>query len=472
VDRLSPLDASFLHIENDVNLMHIGSVGIFEGPAPSFDELRTRLEGKIPLVPRYRQRVREVPLALGRPVWVEDPHFNLDYHVRHTALPSPGGREQLRNLVSRVMSQRLDLSKPLWEWWMVEGLEDDSWALISKAHHALVDGVSGTDLLAVALEESPDVEPAAPTDWAPPPEPSQLRLVAGTVAEYAASPAEQLRAVRSWVRAPRRMASQAAFQVAGSVKGLASMSGLARPRTPSTLVGEIGPHRRYAWAATTLEDIRTIRTSLGGSVNDVVLTAVSRGYRELLLAHDEDVEGRTVRTLVPVSVRKPDERGTYNNRVSAVFAELPVGLADPMDRMAEIRSQMDRLKVSGQAVAAETLTSLSGFAPPLLLSLGTRAAFTAARRSRLTPIETVTTNVPGPQQPLYAAGRRMLTAYPYVPLASPVRVGTAIFSYDGNLTFGVTADRDDEHDVDDAGMLAAGIEAGLEELLTAARARG
>ena len=470
MDRLSPLDASFLHIEDDVNLMHIGSVGIFEGPAPSFDELRTRLEGKVPLVPRYRQRVREVPLALGRPVWVEDPHFTLDYHVRHTALPRPGGREQLRNLVSRVMSQRLDLSKPLWEWWMVEGLEDDNWALISKAHHALVDGISGTDLLAVALEESPDVEPAAPTDWAPPPEPSQLRLLAGTVAEYAASPAEQLRAVRSWVRAPRRMASQAAFQVAGSVKGLASMSGLARPRASSTLVGEISPHRRYAWAATTLDDIRTIRTSLGGSVNDVVLTAVTRGYRELLLAHGEEVDGRTVRTLVPVSVRKPDERGTYNNRVSAVFAELPVGLADPMDRMAEIRAQMDRLKVSGQAVAAETLTSLSGFAPPLLLSLGTRAAFTAARRSRRTPIETVTTNVPGPQQPLYAAGRRMLTAYPYVPLASPVRVGTAIFSYDGNLTFGVTADRDDGHDVDDAGMLAAGIEAGLEELLSAAGA--
>ena len=470
MDRLSPLDASFLHIENDVNLMHIGSVGTFEGPAPSFEELRSRLEGKIPLVPRYRQRVREVPLALGRPVWVEDPHFNLDYHVRHTALPSPGGREQLRNLVSRVMSQRLDLSKPLWEWWMVEGLEDGNWALISKAHHALVDGISGTDLLAVALEESPDAEPAAPTDWAPPPEPSQLRLLAGTVAEYVASPGEQLRAVRSWARAPRRMAGQAATQVAGSLKGLASMSGLARPRATSTLVGEIGPHRRYAWAATTLDDIRTIRTSLGGSVNDVVLTAVTRGYRELLIAHGEEVDGRTVRTLVPVSVRKPDERGSYNNRVSAVFAELPVGLADPLDRLAEIRSQMDRLKVSGQAVAAETLTSLSGFAPPLLLSIGTRAAFTAARRSRRTPIETVTTNVPGPQQPLYAAGRRMLTAYPYVPLASPVRVGTAIFSYDGNLTFGVTADRDDEHGIDDAAMLATGIEAGLEELLTVATA--
>lgn len=461
MDRLSPLDASFLHIEDDVNLMHIGSVGIFEGPAPSFDELRERLEAKIPLVPRYRQRVREVPLSLGRPVWVEDPHFNLDYHVRHTALPSPGGRAQLRNLVGRVMSQRLDLSKPLWEWWMVEGLEDGNWALISKAHHALVDGISGTDLLAVALEESPDAEPAVPTDWTPAPEPSRLRLLAGTAVDYASTPGEQLRAVRSWVRAPRRLVGQ----VAGNVRGLAALSGLVRPRSSSTLVGPIGPHRQYAWGATTLDDIRIIRHALGGSVNDVVLTAVTRGYRDLLLSHGEPVDGRTVRTLVPVSVRTPDERGSYNNRVSAVFAELPVGLVDPLERLAEIRTQMERLKESGEAVAAETLISLSGFAPPLLLALGTRTAFKAAHKVHRTPIETVTTNVPGPQQPLYAVGRRMLTAYPYVPLASPVRVGTAIFSYDGNLTFGVTADRDG---VDDAEVLARGIEAGVDELLDAA----
>ena len=461
MDRLSPLDASFLHIENDVNLMHIGSVGIFEGPAPSFDELRDRLEGKIQLVPRYRQRVRDIPFSLGRPVWVEDPHFNLDYHLRHTALPRPGGRAQLRALVGRVMSQRLDLTKPLWEWWLVEGVDDGNWALISKAHHALVDGISGTDLLAVALEERPDAAPADATDWEPAPEPSSLRLAAGTVLEYAASPAEQLRAVRSWTRAPRNLARQ----VAGSVRGLASLSGLVRPRASSTLVGPIGPHRRYAWAATTLDDIRTVRHALGGSVNDVVLSAVTRGYRDLLLAHGEDVTNRTVRTLVPVSVRAPDEHGQYDNRVSAVFAELPVGLDDPIDRITEIRAQMDRLKGSGQAVAAETLTSLSGFAPPLLLAVGTRAAFTAAHRARRTPIETVTTNVPGPQQPLYAAGRRMLTAYPYVPLASPVRVGTAIFSYDGNLTFGITADREG---VDDAEVLATGIEDGLAELLAAA----
>jgi diacylglycerol O-acyltransferase / wax synthase len=461
MDRLSPLDASFLHIENDVNLMHIGSVGIFEGPPPAFDDVRSMLRGKIPLVPRYRQRVREVPLALGRPVWVDDPHFNIDYHLRHTALPAPGGREQLRNLVSRVMAQRLDLTKPLWEWWVVEGLEDGSWALVSKAHHALVDGVSGTDLLAVALESSPEPS-AAPTDrWQPPEEPSRLRLVADTVGDYLASPREQLRVVRSWTRAPRQLA----FQVAGSAKGLVSMAGLARPRSPSVLLGPIGPHRRYAWAETTLDEVKTVRSALGGSVNDVVLTAVTKGYRELLRSHGEEVDGRTVRTLVPVSVRKPDEKGSYNNRVSAVFADLPVGIEDGVDCLGAIREQMDRLKTSGQAVAAETLTSLSGFAPPLLLAAGTRIAFKAASGARRTPVETVTTNVPGPQQPLYAVGRRMVAAFPYVPLASPVRVGTAIFSYDGNLTFGVTADFDG---VEDIRRLARGIEEGMEELVKAA----
>jgi diacylglycerol O-acyltransferase / wax synthase len=461
MDRLSPLDASFLHIEDDVNLMHIGSVGIFEGPPPAFEELRSMLAGKVPLVPRYRQRIREIPLTLGRPVWVEDPHFSLDYHLRHTALPSPGGEEELRNLVGRVMAQRLDLTKPLWEWWMVEGLEDDNWALISKAHHALVDGVSGTDLLAVALEPSPDGSAPAPDHWQPEPEPSALRLVAGTMGDYLASPREQLRAVRSWGRAPKRLA----MQVAGSVKGLASMSSLVRTRGESTLLGPIGPHRSYAWAQTTLEDIKTVRTTLGGSVNDVVLAAVSGGYRQLLLAHGEEVDGRTVRTLVPVSVRKENEQGSYNNRVSAIFAELPVGVEDPVERLNAVRVQMDRLKTSGQAVAAETLTSLSGFAPPLLLAVGTRIAFRTAHRLHRTPIETVTTNVPGPQQPLYACGRQMLTAFPYVPLASPVRVGTAIFSYNGNLAFGVTGDRDSVKDVD---ILARGIEAGVIDLLEAA----
>jgi diacylglycerol O-acyltransferase / wax synthase len=460
MDRLSPLDASFLHIEDDVNLMHIGSVGIFEGPPPTPAEFRTMIEGKLPLVPRYRQRIRDVPLSIGRPLWAEDPHFELDYHVRHTALPGPGGRDELRNLVGRVMAQRLDRSKPLWELWIVEGVQDDQWAMISKIHHALVDGVSGTDLLAVLLDSSSEPSPGVADDWHPDGDPSDLHVIAQTLKDYAVSPFEQWRVARSLVRRPARLAKR----VGGSVKGLPAMTDWVRTRTSSVLVGPIGPHRRYAWTATTLDDVKTIRSALGGSVNDVVLSAVTRGFRDLLLAHDEKVEGRTIRSLVPVSVRQEGDP-EYANRVSAILAELPVGIEDPLERLASIRGQMDQLKRSGEAVAAETLTSLSGFAPPLLLALGLRVAFRSAHRTSRTPIETVTTNVPGPQQPLYALGRKMLTAYPYVPLASPIRVGIAIFSYTGRLTFGLTADRDGIHDLD---VLANGIDAGIAELLQAA----
>jgi diacylglycerol O-acyltransferase / wax synthase len=462
MDRLSPLDAAFLHIEDDYNQMHIGSVGIFEGPPPPFEAVRSMVEGKLPLVPRYRQRVREVPFELGRPVWIDDPHFNLDYHVRHTALPAPGGREELRNLVSRVMAQRIDLTKPLWEMWVIEGVHDDQWALISKVHHALVDGVSGTDLLGVILDPSEDETPAVPDTWHPDPEPSRLRLVTETLADYASSPAEQWRAVRARWRGPARIART----VAANLKGLAAMTPLVRTRHPSVLLGHISPHRLYVWTEASLDDVRTIRGAFGGSLNDVILAAVTRGYRDLLLAHGESVEDRTVRSLVPVSVRTEGERGEFNNRVAALFADLPVGVEDPVLRLEAVRAELDTLKRSGQAIATGTLvTTAAGAAPPGLVALGTRLAFKITHAASRQVVETVTTNVPGPQVPLYAAGKRMLTTFPYVPIAGPLRVGTAIYTYDGKLTVGVTADRDHVPDVE---VLVRGVELGLEELLKAA----
>lgn len=462
MDRLSPLDAAFLHVEDDVNLMHIGSVGIFEGPPPAFDDVRAMIAGKLSLVPRYRQRVRGIPLELGRPVWVDDPHFSLDYHVRRTALPRPGGRDELRSLVGRVMAQRIDLSKPLWELWMAEGLVDDQWALISKVHHALVDGVSGTDLLGVILDPSPNATPAVPGTWRSEPSPSSTRLVTETVAEYLGSPTEQLRVVRARLRTPKRVVRS----VAANVNGLAAMTPLVRPRPPSVLLGPIGPHRRYAWMEGRLDDVKDIRRTLGGSVNDVILAVVTRGYRDLLLAHAEPVEGRTVRSLVPVNVRTEEERGVLNNRVAAVFADLPVGIVDPVERLLAVRVEMDMLKRSGQAVATDTLvTTAAGLAPPAALALGTRFAFKIMHAASRQVVETVTTNVPGPQHPLYAAGRRMVTAFPYVPIAGPLRVGTAIFSYDGRITVGVTADRDAIEDVE---VLVRGVGLGIEELLEAA----
>jgi WS/DGAT/MGAT family acyltransferase len=456
---MSPLDASFLHVEDAVSHMHIGSVAVFEGPPPEPEDFARMVEGKLPAVPRYRQKVRFVPLQLARPVWVDDPHFQLGYHLRHTALAAPGRDRELRNLVGRVMSQQLDRHKPLWEMWIVEGLEHDHWALVSKVHHCMVDGVSGTDLLTVVLDAEP--EPARPMadSWQPEAEPGNTRLVRDALVDLVASPYEQLRALRSATRAPR----QAVGQLGELARGLRAWTGVVRPTQVSSLNGPIGPHRRWDWARTTLADVKTVRRGLGGTVNDIVLTVLTRGFRDLLLGRGESVEDRVVRTLVPVSVRTAGERGTYNNRVSAMIAELPVGLDDPAERLSAIRAQMDDLKESKQAVAGEVLTSLSGFAPSLLLALGTRVAMRIPQRN----VNTVTTNVPGPQHQLYACGRPMLEAFPFVPLASTVRVGVAIFSYNGMLNYGVTGDYDTATDI---AVLCGGVEAGMTELLKLAEA--
>lgn len=460
MDRMSAQDASFLHIEDGNNHMHIASVAVFEGPPPAYDELLEMVGGKLPLVPRYRQKVRFVPLELGRPVWVDDAHFNICYHVRHTALPPPGGVTELRNLVGRLMSQALDRSKPLWEMWVVEGLEDGHWALVSKVHHCMVDGVSGTDLLAVVLDREPQPSPPVADAWDPQPEPSDAMLLADALADRVSHPVEQLRGLPVAARSPKVLAVRAGE----AVRGLSSLRRLARPTPPTSIVGPIGPHRRYTWARGSLADVKVIRSRFGGTINDVVLTAITRGFRDLILSRGESVEDRVVRSLVPVSVRRADERGSYNNRVSAMFADLPVGIADPVERLHAVSAQMEGLKERKQAVAGEVLTSLSGFAPPLLLALGTRLVARVPQRN----VNTVTTNVPGPQFPLYALGRRMLEAFPYVPIQGSVRVGLAIFSYVGRLGFGITGDYDGAPDID---VLAAGIEEGLAELVKLAEAQ-
>jgi diacylglycerol O-acyltransferase / wax synthase len=454
MDRMSPLDASFLHVEDSVSHMHIGSVAIFEGPPPPYDAFRDTVAGKLQLVPRYRQKVRFVPLQLGRPAWVDDPYFNLGYHLRHTGLPSPGGDEQLRNLVGRLMAQRLDRSRPLWEMWMVEGLDFDHWAIVSKVHHCMVDGVSGTDLLAVVLDAEPEPPPPAPDTWEPATEPSDARVVIEALGDLVASPYEQFRALRATTRGWRQLRDRAS----DVGRGLASMAGVVRRTPESSLNGPIGPHRRWDWARTTLADVKTVRKTMGGTVNDVVLTVLTRGFRDLLLARGESVDDRVVRTLVPVSVRTQEERGTYNNRVSGMIAELPVGIGDATERLAAIRAQMEGLKESKQAVAGEVLTSLSGFAPAMLLALGARVVRNIPQRN----VNTVTTNVPGPQFPLYLAGRPMLEAFPFVPIAGHVRAGVAIFSYNGMLNYGVTGDYDTAPDI---GVLCRGVEDGMAELL-------
>jgi diacylglycerol O-acyltransferase / wax synthase len=454
MEWMSPIDSSFLHIENGTTPMHIGGVSIFEGPPPQFEHLQAMVAGKLDLVPRYRQKVRMVPLAVGSPAWIDDPHFSLDYHMRHTAIPAPGTEAQLRQMAGRVFSQHLDRNKPLWELWVVEGLRQGRWALLSKVHHCMVDGVAATDLMSVMFSDTTTAGSAA-GEWSAAPEPSWIEVLIRT-AMRRASPGGQIDAIQQALRAPRET-----LRSLGEIARAAVSAGRTlRPVGPSSLTGPIGPHRRWSWAAVRLTDVKAVRRVLGGTVNDVVLTLITNGFRELMESRGEEVtEDRVIRTMVPVSVRRRGEKGVYNNRVSAVFAGLPVGLLDPVKRLEQIRAEMDGVKQSKQAVAGDVLTSLSGFAPPLLLALGSRLVTLSPRLN----MHTATTNVPGPQQPVQTLGRRLLESYPFVPVVGSIRIVVAIFSYDGGLYFGVTGDYDSAPDID---VLTAGIERGMDDLLT------
>ena len=456
VDRLSPLDDGFLLIERDVQQMHVGSALLFAGPAPSYDDLLAYMASRLHDVPRYRQRVQRVPFDLGRPVWVDDEFFNLAYHVRHTALPSPGAEEQLRTLGARIFGQRLDTSRPLWEMWLVEGLADGRWALLNKVHHAMIDGISGHDLLETLLDLEPG-DGAIPSArvWVPQPAPSTRDLLSDAAVVTVTRPVETVKASVSVFAS-----SQAMQLAAGRAVGLARF-GRKVARSESVLNGPIGPHRRWAWAHGSLEEVKAVKNALGGTVNDVVLAAISGGYRAFLTERGEDVAGLTIRTMVPVSVRKPDQKGTLGNQISAMFADLPVGVDDPVARLEAVTAQLEGLKRGGMALGVGSLIGAADFAPPMLVAVGSRVAARVPQRQ----VSTVTTNVPGPQQPLYLLGREMVDMVPYVPLGVEIRISIGIFSYSGQLTFGISADYDEVPDVD---VLAAGIEASLAELVALA----
>jgi WS/DGAT/MGAT family acyltransferase len=461
---MSATDASFYYAEGENTPLHVGSVAIFDGPAPSYGDVVRLLLGKLPNVPRYRQRVREVPLQLGRPMWVDDPHFNILYHVRHTALPGPGSDEQLRNLAGRVLGQRLDMAKPLWEAWLVEGLEQGRWAFISKVHHCMVDGIAGTDLMQQIFDLDPNASHPEPKDWRPQRDPTGVGLAVGALVDTLTHPLRQLtslpgsgevgRAAQGLLKSTRTVAS-----------ALPQFARQAATPMARTLTGPIGPHRRWAWTDGQFEEFKAVRTALGGSVNDVVLTAITAGFRDLLASRGALSENVVVRSMVPVSVRKPGERGALDNRVSAVFVDLPVGDPDPVQRLARIRTQMDEYKRTMQAVDARSIISMGDFVAPTLLSLGVRAAIQAGQFWA----QAVTTNVPGPRVPLYVLGRRMCSAHAYVPIAGGTRVSIGIFSYLNTMTFGINADFDAFPDVD---VLAGGIRRGIEELKALAAKEG
>jgi diacylglycerol O-acyltransferase / wax synthase len=458
VERMSALDAGFFFLERDNVPMHVGSVAVFEGPCPGYGDVVRLLVSKLPQVPRYRQVVRTVPLHLSRPAWVDDPHFEILYHVRHTAVPAPGGAEQLRNLAGRVFAQRLDLAKPLWEMWLVEGLAGGHWALISKVHHCMIDGVAGWDLAAALMDLSPGGEHPEPEPWVPEPAPSTAELILGGLHDTLAAPLEQL--ARMPLLAGALPTSEEMLDFA---RGLPrTMRRLASPAARS-LNGPTGPHRRWEWTQARLAEVKPVRVALGGTVNDVILAAITRGFRDLLEARGELSETAVVRSLVPVSVRGEHDQGVMNNQISAVLVNLPVGVPDPVERLSRLRDQMDDLKSSRQAAGAQTLTHLAGFAAPTLLALGSRLTF----RFPQGLMQTVTTNVPGPQFPLYMLGRQLTEIHPYVPIASNMRISVGILSYLGQLNFGINADFDT---VPDIGVLRNGIRAGFDELTARATA--
>ncbi|MCC5953381.1 MAG: wax ester/triacylglycerol synthase family O-acyltransferase [Acidimicrobiia bacterium] len=461
MDRLSALDAEFLHLEDGIAHMHIAGMCVFDGPAPGHDDVVALLEARLDRIPRYRQRVRSVPLELGRPVWVDDPHFSLEYHVRATALAPPADDAVLCRLMGRLMSQPLDRDRPLWETWVVYGLPDDQWALVCKVHHCMVDGVAGVDLLTALLSLDPDEALPEPTPWSPSPEPSGAAKVVDAWAGLGGDVAEVLGRLPAVATRP-----------AGLVRSLRDTGvGIVRfgehlvPTPPSSIEGPIGPHRVWAHTEVPLEQVKVVRRALGGTVNDVVLAAVANGYRSLLLHRGEDPDGAVVRTLVPVSVRTGDAHGVTDNRVSGMLYELPVHLADPRERLDTVMAEMGALKGSHMPEAGEVVTTVGDLAPPMLLGAVSRMAIRTLRTMSQQSVNTVTTNVPGPQFPLYCLGREMREYRPFVPLSHGVRVGTAILSYNGTLSFGVTGDLDTASDVD---VLAGGIVAGVDELVAAA----
>ena len=457
LDRLSSIDAGFLHIEDEGAHMHIGALGVFEGPVPSGAAFRAHIDARLPALPRYRQKLQLMPLGSGRPVWVEDTSFRLDYHVRHTALPAPGGEQELMTLVNRVVGQRLHRTKPLWEMWLVEGLEDDRWAIICKTHHAMIDGVSGVDLLTVLL----DLEPAtpelpAPPPWRPAETPGAVDLLATGARGLVRNIGElSTRSVKLAVQPKRgiRAVLGAATALAETAKPLLDGA----PKTP--LNTKPGPHRSVAVVTTKLADYKLAKSRSGATVNDVVLAAVAGALGTFLADRGMDVDGVQLRACVPVSLRPEEKKGALGNEIAIMMAPLPVGLKDPKLRLSFIQDAMKHLKSSKQAEGAKVLTSIENALPPAILARASKLGFS----SRLYNL--LVTNVPGPQVPIYLLGRELKELVPLAFLAPEHTLAIGVMSYNGNVTYGLIADADA---VPDLPSLARYLEEALAELVTAA----
>jgi diacylglycerol O-acyltransferase len=459
LDRLSSTDVSFLTNESSSSHMHVGAILIFEGPAPSYDDLVEHVRSRSHLVPRFRQKLAYPPAQTGRPFWIDDPNLNLEYHIRHSALPAPGSEEQLRRMAARVFSQQLDRSKPLWELWLVQGLTRNRFALVTKTHHAVVDGVSGVDIATVLFDLNPVPEPAEGGDsWTPEPEPSPVSLLARGAQDVLEAPIRAARRLERAVQHPER----AVRQVRDAVEAVSEVGwNFANPAPRVPLNVEIGSHRRFVWVRSDLDHFKRVKNALGGTVNDVVLAVVAGALREWLRGRGIRTEGLELRAQVPVSIRAEDERGRLGNRLAVMRAPLPVYVGDPVRRLQLVTDAMRGLKQSKQALGAEVISRFNDFAPPTLLAQAARINF-STRLFNLT-----VTNVPGPQVPLYLLGRELEDIFPIGFLPPNQALFVAIMSYNGGVNFGLLADYDAMDDVD---VIAQGTERAIAELVEAAEA--
>jgi WS/DGAT/MGAT family acyltransferase len=461
LDRLSALDASFLHQEGPESHMHIGALTTFDGPPPHFDELTALIGGRLHLVPRYRQRLAHTPLDRGRPVWIDDAAFRLEYHVRHVALPSPGTRAELLELVSRIFSSQLDRRRPLWELWFVEGLEDGGFAFIFKTHHAVIDGVAGVDLATVIfdLESRADPVPDGGPDWKPGRDPGMLGLLALGAARDTRDALALLKGTLSAGAHPQATLRR----LRDAAGGIGEIAWAALNRAPETPLNvPISPYRRFVTVSGTLEDFKTIKNAFGGTVNDVVLAVVTGALRNFLESRGVRTEGLELRALVPVSLRGPGVGGdVIGNRLAAMRGTLPVYIADPLARLEAVQASMEGIKESRQALGAEVLAGVQNFAPPTVLAQASRINFS----TRL--FNLLVTNLPGPQIPLYVLGHEIREVYPIGFLAANQAIAIAIMSYYGQINFGLLADSQALPELDDIGLAVSEAAA---ELLALARA--
>jgi diacylglycerol O-acyltransferase len=456
LDRLTSIDAGFLHQEDGGAHMHIGGLGVFGGPPPTGEQFRDHLAGRLPLVPRYRQRLVEMPFGTGRPLWADDPAFRIGYHVRHTALPSPGSEEQLLTLTSRVMSQRLDRTKPLWEMWLVEGLEGGRWAVVAKTHHAMIDGVGGVDLLTALLDLGPETTKPAAEPWTPRPTPGRLGLLAAGARSAVHHGVEFSRRGLSLVLDPPR----AVRETLSTAAALASVGEpLLNGAPPTPLNRTPGPHRRVSVVRTQLADYKKVKRAFGSTVNDVVLTAVAGALGRFLAGRQVQTDGLTLRACVPVSVRTAEKSGAAGNEITIMMAPLPVGVADPVERLRTVHASMENLKSSRQAEGAKVLSAVENALPPAVLARASRLGFSSRMYNLLV------TNVPGPQVLIYLLGRQLEELAPLAFLAPEHTLAIAIVSYNGQVTYGLLADADA---VPDLPELADHLEQELAALVAAA----